>query len=469
MTAVPRPVVADQPGGRASAGALDRQPPGPVVALLPWGLLLEDFLDPNGLSLDDFCGDFTGSWIFGYAEALRAAGVEPVIFCVVRGVGEVTRRVHGATGTRLCLLPAPPVYRLLRSGMRAPYGRTVAQTFRGPRPLRLILAPPLFALKEAAPFMATPVRALARELRRHRCSALVCQEYEFPRFDVCVALGRLQRIPVFATFQGGDYQRWRLERLTRPVAVRHAAGLVVPSGTEAERVRARYRPPRVARIPNPVDLEIWRPRDRAAARATLGIPAQARVVAWHGRVQQPKKGLDILIDAWSRVATEAAAVLLLVGTGEDAEEVRRLIAGRELADVVWVDRFMHDRAELAGLLAAADVYAFASRHEGFAVSPLEAMACGLPVVSTDVSGIRDLLADGERSGGVIVPREDAERLAQELLRLVLDAPLSRALGQRARARAEAFGSAGIGSRLRGFLFGSAPSRDGRITMSAPGV
>ena len=426
----------------------------PVLALLPWGHVLEDFLAPNGLSLDDFCNDFTGSWMFAYADALRAAGVKTVIFCVSSSVGEVARRVHGATGTEICIVPAPRAYRVLRSRMRSGYGRTVADTFGYRPPARRALYPLHFVAMEAAPYLSTPTRTLARELRRYGCSTVLCQEYEFPRFDVCVALGRLQRLAVFATFQGGDYQRWRLERLTRPLAIRLGAGLVVASSAEADRVRARYRARGVGRIPNPVDLETWRPSDRIAARRALGIPDKARVVAWHGRVQLWKKGLDTLIDVWVRVsgAGDTNALLLLVGTGEDAAAIRLRLRELGAQNILWIDRYVHDRAEIAALLAAADVYAFTSRHEGFPQAPVEAMACGLPVVATDVSGIRDVLSQGERSGGVIVPVDQPERFTQELSRLLDDIPLSRRLGQLARSRAEAFGTQSIGAQLRSFLF-----------------
>lgn len=451
-TAVP------EPGAPAGGGGPGDRNSRPVVALVPWGLTLEDFLIPNRLSLEDFCTDFTGSWMFGYVLALRAAGVETVIFCVSSGVREVTRRVHRATGSEICLIPTPPAYRLLTTGMRFPYARTVRETFRAPWPLQLPLYPLLFAAKEAAPFLATPARTLARELRRYGCDALLHQEYEFPRFDVCALLGRLQRIPVFATFQGGDYQRWWVERVTRPFAIRFATGLIVGSEAERERIRARYAAPNVAAIPNPVDVDTWRPHDRALARRSLRISDTTRVAAWHGRVDLWKKGLDTLIDAWARVTARGGdtKLLLLIGTGEDASEVRRRLTEGRLENVLWIDRYVHGQDDLARLLSAADVYAFTSRHEGFPVAPVEAMACGLPIVSTDVSGIRDVLAAGERSGGVIVPREDPQRFAQELGRLLENVSLSRELGALARAQAEAFAAPSIGRKLRSFLLPSAP-------------
>jgi glycosyltransferase involved in cell wall biosynthesis len=430
----------------------------PIVALVAWGLIFEDFLRPNHLTLDAFCDEFTGSWMFGYVEALRAAGIETMIVCVSSGVDVVTRRVHGPTGATICLLPVPRPYRLLRAAMRSPHGRTVTTTFKGPRAAHLALLPLLFVLKELAPFISMSPRPFAALLKREGCRVVLCQEYEFPRFDVCVLLSRLMDVRVFATFQGGDYQRWRIERFVRPVTVRRADGLIIAPAAERVRVRTRYGERRVAPIPNPVDLGTWRRHDRAEARRTLGISEAARVAAWHGRVDVSHKGLDILLTAWAAVSRhDADAVLVMIGTGRDAALVRRLIGELGLENVVWVGRFLHDRSEIARLLACADVYAFTSRHEGFSVAPIEAMACGLPVVATDVGGIEDIFAEGEGSGGVVVPSENPERIAGAILRLFDDESLRRRLAAAAATRAEAFGQEAIGRRLRTFLFPGAGS------------
>jgi starch synthase len=330
----------------------------------------------------------------------------------------------------------------------------VEQVFGPIAPAGGLSKPALFALKELGPYLATPARAMARELRRYGCRAILCQEYEFPRFDVAVAIGRMLRMPVYSSFQGGDYRRWALERITRPVAMRLAAGVIVPSSAERERVHAVYGAVNVAQIPNPVDLETWRPSDRAAARKRLGITADAPVAAWHGRVDIRKKGLDTLVDAWAileAASPELVPTLLLIGTGADAPQLHRRIAERKLRNVVWIDAYLHRPGAIAELLSAADLYVFPSRHEGFPVAPIEAMACGLGLISADVSGVRDVLAGGESAGGLIVPRGDPQRLADQLGRLLREPVRCRRLGRQARSTAARFGRSAIGLQLRDFL------------------
>jgi starch synthase len=143
---------------------------------------------------------------------------------------------------------------------------------------------------------------------------------------------------------------------------------------------------------------------------------------------------------------------LLVGTGQHAEELGQRIATLRLPGVLWVNEFVQDRTAIRRYLSAADVYVFPSRHEGFPVAPIEAMACGLPLVAADAQGIPDILEGGEASGGLMVPRGNATELALALGRVLDDEAWSRELGRRARCRAEAcFPLEAVGKQLRAFL------------------
>jgi starch synthase len=93
-----------------------------------------------------------------------------------------------------------------------------------------------------------------------------------------------------------------------------------------------------------------------------------------------------------------------------------------------------------------------SRHEGFPVAVLEAMACALPVVAADISGVRDLLqASPDREAGAIVRSGDAGALADALGRLIDDENLSRELGSSARSVAENFSLEDVGTQLADVL------------------
>ncbi|MDQ3684799.1 MAG: glycosyltransferase family 4 protein [Acidobacteriota bacterium] len=425
-----------------------------TVALVDWSHLIEDFLDNIGVSFESFCEEMSGGWMFGYVEALRSARVRTVLFCVSARVSIPTRFTHRATGATICVLPAPRIYRRLRRRVLNPYANTVEEAVGNFTGLRRTF---FGIIKNLMPYLSTPVAHLARELRREGCDAILCQDYEHGRFDECVLLGKLMRLPVFATFQGGCAPLSCFESFVRSLSLRAAAGLIVATKCEAERVRATYdvRPERITRIFNPVDLKMWPDAERDAARREFGIPAAARVVLWHGRVDYRRKGLDVLLDAWEQVYRALPSRdlrLMLIGSGNNADELRERIAAVRPPGVRWVGEYINDRARLRRYLAAADIYVFPSRHEGFPVAPIEAMACGLPLVAADAPGVPEILEGGEASGGIIVPRGDAQSLAAALNRLLDDETLSRELGRRARVRIEKnFSLETVGEQLRGFL------------------
>lgn len=421
----------------------------PTIAIVPWGDVFHDFLDRLGVSLEEFRHDFTGSWMFGYAAALDEVGVRALIVCPTTSVRSPMRTVHAPTGAGLLFLPASRMFGTLRAhAMRDRLGGR-----RDPVSVVRALA------AHMTPYFGTPPVALGRALRQENCAAILCQEYEDPRFDVCVAVGRAIGVPVFATFQGADYQLSKVERFLRPLTVRACAGVVVGPASEAARVVKRYHLPeaKIARVSNPIDVSVWRPHDRAMARAALGLPGSATIVAWHGQMQMWRKGLDVLLEAWPTLVggrPDRDLRLMLVGSGEDAGRVRCLVELNALSRVELVDEWLHDRSRLRAILTAADLYAFPSRHEGFPVAPLEAMACGLPVVGADAQGVRDVVGDC----GLIVPRGDAGALADALGALLDDDDRRLELGRAARLRVEErFSLEAVGRRLRAFLVDGGPA------------
>ncbi len=424
------------------------------VALLDWAHLIEDFLDRLQIPLEALPRERVSGWLFAYVEALKSAGLTTVWFCVSSRVTAPTRLVHQATGATIVILPSPRLYRIARRFVANPYADSVSKASSH---LARLPAFAVAVLKHLMPYFCTPLRTLGREMRRERCDVLLCQEYEHGRFDAVTALGQLLRVPVFATFQGGDYHLSCFERFIRPLTLRAASGLIIASSTELERVHKKYGRslPEIRQLFNPLDVRTWYREDRDQARRRIGIPTTARVAVWHGRVMIARKGLDVLIDAWERVCQRwdtRDLRLLLVGTGHDSATLKQRISDSHSRGIIWIDAFCTDPSTLRTYLSAADVYAFPSRHEGFPVAPVEAMACELPVVAADSSGVRDIFGDSDHHGGLIVPRDDAHMFASSLGKLLDDADYASELGQRARQRAcQAFDVESIGPQLRTFM------------------
>ena len=425
------------------------------VAILMWGNAVEEFLEPLGLSVQAFAKEMTGGWLFGYAAALRRAGIETTIVCVSREVDRDQRHIHGPTGAVIRVLPLPRAYRVLASSLHNPsatFGQTHAPSeSKLPRWMSAIV-------HHVAPYLPLSPRRLARVLREERIDALVVQEYESARFDVAVGVGRALGVPVYATFQGGTWHVSGAERFVRPLALKGAAGLIIPSADEVKRVRSRYGVPasKVASIVNPLHLEEWGQVSREAARQALQVSQEAEVVVWHGRVDMVRKGLDVLLDAWTRVVAERPGRdlrLRLMGTGPDADRFRDRVAEGP-ASIDWRDEYVLDRADLHQHLASGDVYVLPSRHEGFPVALVEACAAGLPAVAAAAPGVRDIL--GEAGSAHVVPTGDAHALAEALGHLLDHADERHCLGRMARQQAEArFGLDAVGEQLASFLFSPA--------------
>jgi glycosyltransferase involved in cell wall biosynthesis len=404
------------------------------VVILPWGNDIEDFLDPIGLSLEQFCGEMTGGWLFGFTEALQLCGWRVSILCVSRDVRKINSRIHMPTGAEMVLLPSPRLYRLVRAYVNDVYAFSPPTGARG---LAKITQWAKVMLRALVPYLANPLFDTARALRRLRPDVVLCQEYEYARFDVIAALSRPLRFRYAATFQGGQYTFSGLEALVRPWSVRSCSVLVIASAQEAERVHNRYRidSRRVASVPNPLDLARWPTVDRNAARKELGWPALARVAICHGRIDIRRKGLDILVEAWRRIVAEQGAAdvrLVLVGDGVDASALQLILDADHVRGLDWHRAYVLDRSVISRFLHAADVYVMASRQEGFPVAPLEAVACGLPVVATDAPGLAEIVLGAAKPVGFLAPPEEPAALANALSRLLMDPGLSIAWGKNAR-------------------------------------
>lgn len=436
----------------------------PAIALLLSMDLIDDFLDHINISLETYCQEFVGSWIFGYIEALQRAGTRPILFCVSARISTVSYFTHLPTGIQICVLPAAKIYlayRGLRNYALSLYGGSPDQSFTEINDTnstrRSVLTRLKNQIQSLGKYLSLPLGTLARQLRQEDCRAILCQEYENARFDACVLLGHLTGLPVFATFQGGDKTASALEYPLRHLAFRACDGVIISTQREIERVCDRYHLPsaKIARIFDPMDPTTWHPLDQAQSRIALGIPLEARVVVCHGRIDWHRKGLDILMTGWEQICRDRPGIdlrLLLVGTGPDSSKLHQYIQTNNLQGVIWRDEFVNSREEIQRYLSAADVYTMTSRQEGFPIAPLEAMACGLPVVASDAPGVPDILEKGETFGGIVVPRENVQAFVAALGQLLDDPVRCRELGDRARTRIEhSFSPQAVGQQLRDFL------------------
>jgi L-malate glycosyltransferase len=214
--------------------------------------------------------------------------------------------------------------------------------------------------------------------------------------------------------------------LTR-FAVATSDAVTTPSRWLADTARANLALPATLAIdviPNFVDT------------TTLNPPAQRdpqrRRVLIHVSNFRPIKRVSDVVRVFAAVRSHVDARLDLVGDGPDRNGAEALVSKLGLQDAV---RFHGETDDLGSLYGASDVFLLPSESESFGLAALEAMACGVPVVASDVGGIPDVVVDGET--GFLAPVGDVAAMAEATRRLLTDHALHQTMSRLARRRVEA--------------------------------
>jgi glycosyltransferase involved in cell wall biosynthesis len=227
----------------------------------------------------------------------------------------------------------------------------------------------------------------------------------------------------------GRVHRWAVSRVAGIVAVNDAARLSYE--------RFGYPRDRLITVHNGIPLDAYTGGDGARVRAELRIRPDETVLLMPAR-PYVGKGVAVLLealaglraDSWAR--TEGRPVrTLVVGDSRHVEHFRESAAALGLAESV---HFLGHRDDMRDLYATADIVTLPSLYEGLPYVIMEAMAASRAVVASDVGGIPEMIDD--EVGGLLVPAEDADALADALRRLILDADLRSALADAGRRAAE---------------------------------
>jgi glycosyltransferase involved in cell wall biosynthesis len=284
----------------------------------------------------------------------------------------------------------------------------------------------------AAPFsLYAATRPLLERIRAEGFDFdLIDAHYFYPDGVAAAMLGRALGRPVVITGRGTDLNLipdYALPRRMIRWAARQAAGLVTVCAALKEKLVALGVPAEKVRVlRNGVDLERFRPVDRAAARARLGLSGPTLLSVGH---LIPRKGHDLVIEGLARLPEEVS--LLVAGDGPGEQRLRALAAAKGVAHRVrFLGRLAHEA--LREVYEAADVLVLASSREGWANVLLEAMACGTPVVASNVWGTPEVVAAPE--AGILMRERTGQSVAEAVSALLAKPPPRAAT----RAYAEGF-------------------------------
>jgi len=282
------------------------------------------------------------------------------------------------------------------------------------------------------------LRAIKEIVVRHDINIIHAHDYKSDLFAFLLKWLLPKRIPVVSTahawvmvgFKGEIYRRLDLtlmRRFNHLIAVSHA--------TKDEMVHAGVQAELISVIHNGIDTHAWAPgRALGSLRDELKLDHAFPVIGYVGRIM-PEKDLKTWLRAAALVSEKyPQARFVLVGEGKDNttfEQLKKLAAEIGIAERTYFPGY---RSDLIPFYAAFDFFLLSSRREGLPNSILEAMAMGLPVVTTDVAGAKELVLDGQT--GYVLPQGDAASLARAIITLAADGSLRQQMSQAGRQRIE---------------------------------
>jgi glycosyltransferase involved in cell wall biosynthesis len=244
------------------------------------------------------------------------------------------------------------------------------------------------------------------------------------------AAARSLAITTVSTVHGfvGGTLRNRINEAVQCVALRRADGVIAVSSPLVEQLAARRIPKYKIRLVRNGFSATESTETRADARRTLGLGRDTKVVGWIGRLSR-EKGADLMLNAFS--LCDRSSRLSMIGDGPEREHLMEQAERLGIAErVTW-----HGAIAKAGtLLPAFDAFVLSSRTEGTPIVLFEAMHAGVPIVATTVGGVSDVVSSDQ---ALLIPPEDASRLASALGELATnpDSALARSRSARERLRA----------------------------------
>ena len=296
-----------------------------------------------------------------------------------------------------------------------------------------------YEIEERGKFDPRVIRALRDIVDHHDINLIHSHDYKSDLFAYLVAR-RFCRRPirllstahawVMLGLRGELYRRidlFLMRFFDHLIAVSHA--------TKAEMVAGGLPDDHITVIHNAIDTLDWSPAHTTTTiREELGLQKAFPVIGYIGRIA-PEKDLETWLRAAAIIAAKYhAARFVLVGDGRGNDTQSRLERLARKLDIAQQVIFLGYRSRLQPVYAAFDLFLLSSRREGLPNCILEAMAMGLPVVTTDVAGVKELVVDGET--GFVLPQGDFQGLGHAMLRLVRDDQDLQRMGKAGRVRIE---------------------------------
>lgn len=248
-------------------------------------------------------------------------------------------------------------------------------------------------------------------------------------------LGRLFGIKKIVSSKRGLLLQWEwlsfFDRLTKHLVTHY---LVQTEKAKKEWMKKLhlFDEKRFTIIPNGIDTDQFQiDIDNRGKKSSLGLSDSSFVITSIGRLRR-KKGHEYLLRAFENIFDEEKnLILLLVGDGEREDALKKQVTNYKSKSAI---KFLGNRTDIPEILAITDIFALPTEGEGMSNAIIEAMAAGVPIITTDIEENRELIKDGVT--GILFQKNDVRALSEKLRSLQPDPETRHRIGARARKEAE---------------------------------
>jgi N-acetyl-alpha-D-glucosaminyl L-malate synthase BshA len=251
----------------------------------------------------------------------------------------------------------------------------------------------------------------------------------------CFLVKKLFDIPYVIYCHGSDvYLPWKFKKIISKLVIKNAAAVVVLTNNMKDEIKKNY-DRNVLVIPNGIDSEKFKNLSQEKIRDELNIKQNETIIIFIGTLK-PVKGVQYLIEAMEILRQKNLDVkLLLIGDGKEKQNLEKLVKKLKLEKhVKFIGKIQNE--EIPKYMALSNIFVLPSLSEGFPLTILEAMACGLPIVTTMVRGIPEVVEDGEN--GFLVEPKNPKEIAEKVLLLLKDDKLREKISNNNKEKAKKY-------------------------------
>lgn len=371
-----------------------------TIAFFDYPDVFEDFYPHYGVSQQAFSTYWHNTGTHAWLKIVQEE-IGDVTWYVLSLKPELNETVHRYTGCLIKFLPSSWLHRKLWK-----WFYLSENSFKWRRHYRKYAT--------IASYTALLSYAVYNSLEKQKPDVIFVQDYCSGRYDMLLLYAKLMKIPL-VTFHTGSlpesYLGRKMKRLTIP-----AANWIFPSGqSELNRLKNSYHIPasRLSILRPPVDMNIYKPMAWESACLDAGLNINKRYFVFIGRFDDGIKRISSIINVFSILSKKYMNIdLLIIGNGNDEEKLKSQALDAAPDRIRFLGWIAKDQMK-AIFINASDCLIMASLREGFPTVIGEAFACGIPVVSSNVGTISDLVIEGKT--GWLFPQGNDEAMLNCLL------------------------------------------------------